>query len=69
MKARVLGITVLALLAVSVILTGVGTVARAINEQPTAPRSEQLVSQISANTQNSSDNALVSTFVFVCPFH
>jgi hypothetical protein len=69
MKAKVLGVTVIAMLALSIILTAVGTVTHAINQPPATPSGEQLVSQLNTNTQNSNDNALVSTFVFVCPFH
>jgi hypothetical protein len=69
MKAKVFGITVIALLALSMILTAVGMISQAINQQPAAPRGEQLVSQLNTNSQNSDVNALVSTFIFVCPFH
>jgi hypothetical protein len=47
----------------------VGTITQAINQQPAAQRGEQLVSELNSKAENSSDNALVSTFVFVCPFH
>jgi hypothetical protein len=69
MKAKVLRVTVMALLALSVILTSAGIVTYAINQPPATPSGEQLVSQLNPNTQNSNDNTLVSTFVFVCPFH
>jgi hypothetical protein len=69
MKAKVLGVTVITMLALSVILMAAGTIAYGINQQPAAPSDEQLVSQLNTSTQNSNDNALVSAFVFVCPFH
>jgi hypothetical protein len=69
MKAKFLGITVTALLALSMILTAVGLAAYAVEQQSAASQGEQSVSQLNTNTQNSSDDALVSTFIFVCPFH
>jgi Tfp pilus assembly protein PilV len=69
MKAKILGITVIVLLALSIMLMAVGTITQAINQQPAAQRGEQLVSELNSKAENSSDNALVSTFVFVCPFH
>jgi hypothetical protein len=69
MKAKALGITVMAVLALSMILISVGFVAYAVEQQPAAPQGEQLVSQLNPEAENSNDNALVSTFIFVCPFH
>jgi hypothetical protein len=69
MKAKVLGITIITMLALSMIFAAVGTVAYGIDQQPTDPIDEQLVGQQNTSAPDSKDSALVSAFVFVCPFH
>ncbi len=69
MKAKVLGVAVMAVLALSLILTTIGLATYTVDQQPAAPRGEQLVNQLNANARDSADNTLVSALVFVCPFH
>ena len=54
---------------IAMVVTAVGTVAQAVNDDAVGPSRDQLVSQIGDDRQQTGDNVLVGGFKFVCPFH
>ena len=69
MKAKLLAIAVIGTMTIAMVVTAVGAVAQAVNDEAAAPNGGQLVSQIGEGRQQTGDNALVGGFKFVCPFH
>ena len=69
MRPKIIAVLVVSILTLSVIATGVAAIGQAVGDE-TGAVSTALVGQ--ANDSGSSgenDNALVSTFKLVCPFH
>ena len=75
MKAKVIGTLVFLVLIVAIVVTGVGAVSQAVNLATDAPGDEAArpafaqyaAASNEADTQD--ENAIYSTFTFVCPFH
>lgn len=69
MKAKIIAILVIGIMALAMVVTAVGAVAQAVNAETAAPKVGQLVSRIGEDRQQTGDNTLINTFKFVCPFH
>lgn len=69
MKAKILAIAVIGGMTIAMVVTAVGTVAQAVNDDAGGLDRDQLVSQIGGDRQQTGDSALVGGFKFVCPFH
>ena len=75
MRAKVIGVLVFLVLIVAIVVTGVGAVTQAISVATDAPGGEGLGPAFAQYTAASNEadtedeNAIYSTFTFVCPFH
>jgi hypothetical protein len=69
MKPKIVAVLVVGILTLSVIATGVAAIGQAVADEPGAV-STALVNQANdSNHSGDENNALVSTFKLVCPFH
>lgn len=71
MPGKIIGITVLLLLVLSIVATGIGAVAQGGSlEPPTATTGPALAQSNPAPVAAAADeNALYAAFTYVCPFH
>jgi hypothetical protein len=75
MRAKVIGILVFLVLIVAIVVTGLGAVSQAVSVATDTTGSERLgpafaqYTAASNETDNQDENAIYSTFTFVCPFH
>ncbi len=68
MKPKIIAVLVIGILTLSVIATGVAAIGQAVGDEPGAV-STALVHQADDSDGSGNDNALVSTFKLICPFH
>lgn len=70
MIGKIIGLTVILLLALSIIATGIGAVAQVGNLDPRNATGPALTQSNAAQVAADDDeNALYAAFTYVCPFH
>lgn len=70
MTGKIIGLTVILLLALSIIATGIGAVAQVGSLDPSNATGPALAQSNTASvTATDDENALYAAFTYVCPFH
>lgn len=70
MAGKIIGLTVILLLALSIIATGIGAVAQVGSLDPSNATGPSLAQSNKASVMAVDDeNALYTAFTYVCPFH
>ena len=72
MKAKIIGVAVLALLLLSIVATGVGAVSQVGNLTPGSGATGTALAQYNTPPEEldaGEESTLYSAFTFVCPFH
>ena len=75
MRAKVIGVLVFLVLIVAIVVTGVGAVTQAVSVATDAPVGKGVglafaqYTAASNEADTEDENAIYSTFTFVCPFH
>ncbi len=70
MPGKIIGLTVILLLVLSIVATGIGAVAQGGNLDPPNANGTALAQSSTASVAATADeNALYAAFTYVCPFH
>ena len=69
MKPKIIAVLVIGILTLSVIATGVAAIGQAVAEEPGAASTTLVNNANDSDNSGDDNNALVSTFKLVCPFH
>ena len=69
MKPKIIAVLVVGILTLSVIATGVAAIGQAVAKEPGAASTKLVNNANDSDNSGDDNNALVSTFKLVCPFH
>jgi hypothetical protein len=69
MKPKLVAVFVVGILTLSVIATAVAAIGQAVGDEPGAVTTALVNNANDPGNSGENDNALVSTFKLVCPFH
>ncbi len=72
MKAKIIGITVFLVLALSIAVAGVGAVSQALGAPPGSGTEETILAQYSTSppgAEPAESGKVYTAFTFICPFH